>query len=1033
MNVRQSDFVSPPLFPDKLASRLLCYVAATCLFATGFSTPTRGQGYPAEEAVKRMTTPPGFKVTLVASEDCPPSDSKEPTIAQPVCIEFDDRGRLWVVQYLQYPNPAGLKRVKVDRYSRTEYDRVPEPPPRGPKGADRITILSDFDDEGRARKAKDFVSGLNLASGIAFGNGGVYVLQVPYLLFYPDRNGDDIPDSDPEVLLTGFGMEDSSSVANSLTWGPDGWLYGCQGSCVTANIRGIEFQQGIWRYHPITHRFELFLEGGGNEWGMDFDKDGNIIFSTNYGGYRMMHGVQGGYFWKSFGKHGPLHNAHAYGWFDHCPYNNFVGGHVDDGGIIYQGTSFPASFRNTFIANDLLGHAVQWHNMEPWGTTFKGSYGGQLLDANDTWFAPTDLTMGPDGALYVADWYDKRTAHPDPDADWDRSNGRVYRIQWIGNGPTPLVNQGVPDMGKLSSAELLSYLGSSNNWYVSKARRILSDRRDASVVPALRDMALQSTNYSLALQGLWGLYVSGGFNEPLAAKLLAHPNPVVRRWTVRLLGDDNRVSKRTSGLLAELARNDPDANVRSQLASTAKRLPAIDALPIVKNILARNLDEQDPFVPLLLWWAVEEHSVSAMDQTLNVFATKEGWDMQMARHVIMGKLMRRYASEGTAPSYTACARILATARTDWHPQMLTALDQGLQERPESSVKQAATTSTSLQNQLESLANEAGQMANPKLVSIMSRLGSPSARQHALDMAVSPKLEVQTRVAMIKLSGELADPACVGPFLKLVSSDQPTPIKEAALDTLKDFNNEEISPALRRIYPGAKDLQIKIRTVLLSRSNWALSFLEEVQNGHIAASDVGQEELRPLAGFHNQEINQIAARYWGHISGGTPEEKLNEIRRIKNDLRALDGDPLRGHELFKKTCAVCHQLYGEGASVGPDLTHANRQDQDFLLESIVDPSAVIRKEFLNYEVETTDGRSLSGLMADQSANSVTLLRAGGERTTIARSKISSMTESTVSLMPEGLIATFKPQELRDLFSYLQSTSPPAGLTHASLKP
>ena len=196
-----------------------------------------------------MVLSAGLSASLVASE---------PMVRQPVCLEFDDRGRLWVIQYLQYPNPAGLVRAKVDRYSRTQYDRVPEPPPRGPKGADRVTILSDTNHDGTADHARDFVDGLNLATGLAFGHGGVFVLQVPYLLFYPDRNQDDVPDADPEVLLAGFGMEDAHSVANSLTWGPDGWLYGCQGSTVTARVRGLEFQQGVWRYHPLTREFELF-------------------------------------------------------------------------------------------------------------------------------------------------------------------------------------------------------------------------------------------------------------------------------------------------------------------------------------------------------------------------------------------------------------------------------------------------------------------------------------------------------------------------------------------------------------------------------------------------------------------------------------------------------------------------------------------------------------------------------------------------------------------------------------------------------
>ena len=264
-------------------------------FILGTAAESFAQGLSPDEAARRMTVPDGFEVQAVASE---------PLVRQPVCIEFDDRGRLWVIQYLQYPNPAGLKRLQVDRYSRTKYDRIPEPPPLGPRGADRITILSDSNSDGLFDKGHDFVDGLNLATGLAFGHGGVFVLNVPYLLFYPDRNRDDVPDSDPEVLLTGFGMEDAHSVANSLTWGPDGWLYGCQGSTVTANIRGIEFQQGVWRYHPITREFELFCEGGGNAWGLDFDRIGQLFYSTNYGGHVLLHGVQGGYFVKGFANTG---------------------------------------------------------------------------------------------------------------------------------------------------------------------------------------------------------------------------------------------------------------------------------------------------------------------------------------------------------------------------------------------------------------------------------------------------------------------------------------------------------------------------------------------------------------------------------------------------------------------------------------------------------------------------------------------------------------------------------------------------------
>jgi len=988
--------------------------------------PARAQGYAPDEAVKKMTVAEGFAVKLVAAE---------PMVRQPVAIEFDERGRLWVIQYLQYPNPAGLKRVKVDRYSRTVYDRVPEPPPKGPKGADRITILSDFDRDGRAHKSKDFLGDLNLATGLAFGHGGVFVLQAPYLLFYPDRDRDDVPDADPDVLVKGFGMEDAHSVANSLTWGPDGWLYGCQGSTVTADIDGVEFQQGVWRYHPITRRFELFCEGGGNSWGLDFDRQGNLLYSTNVGGFTMLHGVQGAYYWKSFGKHGALHNPFAFGYIDHVPHRNFKGGHVTVGGIVYQGDSFPERFRGKYIAGDLLGHAVYWHDLTPDGSSFRSAHGGDLLLANDTWFATTDVTLGPDGSVYVADWFDKRTAHPDPDADWDRSNGRVYKIEAKGTkSAAPF------DLAKLPSDKLVSLLAHRNDWFRRKARQVLADRRDPEVIFPLRTLVAEARDADLQLQALWALYVSGGFNDAVADKLLGHRNPDVRRWTVRFLGDERKVAPALAKRLADLAASEPDVVVRSQLACSARRLPAADGLPIVRRLLERNLDGNDPHIPLLLWWAVEEHAVEAREQVLEAFGTAEAWKRPLVRDAILERLMRRYAAEGGEAGYTACARLLTSAPAAERGRLLAALDQGLQDRPAAPRKSPGTLfgdhavvekppqprasrdeklPPALAKQLDALWTD--DTTDLTLIRLCARLNRAAAHDRAVALATDPKAPTATRLALLQALGDLGKPACVPVLLNLVGDGEPEAVQVAALEALQHFDREEIAAALLRHYSKMPSrLRARTSEVLLSRKAWAGAFLHEIDTGHFAAKDVPTEQLRVVALHRERSLDDLVRKHWGNIRPGTPEEKLAEMRRLSNDLRAGAGNPTVGRELFKKHCATCHKLFGEGEAIGPDLTHANRKDRDYLLVSAVDPSAVIRKEYLAYVVQTTDGRTLTGLIAEQTPGAVTLVDGKNQRTTVARGKIESMQESPVSLMPENLLKELKPQELRDLFSYLQTT-------------
>jgi len=960
-----------------------------------------GQGYAPDQAAGKMTVPDGFKVRLVASE---------PEVCQPVAIDFDDRGRLWVMQYLQYPNPAGLRRVKVDRYSRTVYDRVPEPPPKGPKGADRLSILEPDPTRLGGYRAKDFVSDLNLASGFAFGHGGVFVLQAPYLLFYPDRDRDDVPDREPDVVLTGFGMEDAHSVANSLTWGPDGWLYGCQGSTVTANVRGIEFQQGVWRYHPLTHSFELFCEGGGNSWGLDFDRHGDLLYSTNVGGYTMLHGVQGGYYWKAFGKHGALHNPHAYGYFDHVPHANFIGGHVTVGGIVYRSDTFPARFREHYLAADLLGHAIRWHEIEPNGSSFKSQHGGDLLLANDTWFAPSDVCLGPDGCVYVADWHDARTAHPDPDAEWDRTNGRVYRISY---GDPPAVRD--LDLNREPSAELLKLLAHPNDWYARTARRILADRRDPEVILPLRTM-VRELNGDAALQALSALDVSGGFTEEFGRELLRSREEHVRRWAVRLLGDEGRVSAATARGLEALSDREGSAVVRSQLASSARRLPAATALPILRNLAAVN-ETNDPYLPLLVWWGVEHHAIPAREAVTAAFSTPEVWSHPISRDTVLPRLVRRYAAEGSDPADVSCAVLLQSAPGDKERAALwESLELGLRDR-------VATRQPSQRLQTALRAYWDSSSGDPALTRILARLGDPAARHYLRSRMTDHREPINRRLAAIAAYSEVSAPGSGGDLLALVTADEPDAIRSTAVNAWSRVGTDREARELIAAYPRLPmTLRGRVRSALLTRRTWANDLLQAVDAGGVGAKDFALEELFAVTAHNDKELDALVRKLWGNVRGATPEEKLAEVRRLNNDLRAGAGDPKNGRSLFAKHCGACHKLNGEGGSIGPDLTHANRADRDYLLVSLVDPSAVIRKEFLSYTAEMADGRLITGVITAQSPATVTLTNAKAEATTLRRDDIASLRESPVSIMPEGILTPLKPQELRDLFAYLRG--PPA---------
>ncbi|HUE15809.1 MAG TPA: PVC-type heme-binding CxxCH protein [Planctomycetaceae bacterium] len=995
-----------------LLRRALCVALGLFVWSAPVCRADEPPATPPREAVKTFKITDGLDVRLVASE---------PLIRQPLSLSFDDRGRLWVLQYIQYPNPEGLRPVAVDEFLRTKYDRRPEPPPKGPRGHDVIAILEDTDGDGVMDRAKTFLTGLNLASGMALGYGGVFVAQPPYLLFYRDANGDDVPDGDPEVLLTGFGMEDAHAFANSLTWGPDGWLYGAQGSTVSAKIRGIEFQQGIWRYHPRTKQFELFAEGGGNTWGIDFDRFGNLFAGGNT--YEpLCHHVQGAYYVKGFGKHGPLHNPYSFGYFDPVKHYGPFGGGLTGGCSIYQGGAFPERFNNACIAPNMRQNALRWYTFEKRGSTFATRQGGDFILSSDPWFRPVDTLVGPDGALYLADWYDINLSHTNPKnrSQWyapSRDDGRIFRVSAPG---AKSFDKPRTRLGALASRDVTALLNHPNEWYRREAWRILGERRDASVVPALKQKFAAASDETAALEALWAIDLCGGFDEAFAERTLGHPAEYVRAWTVRLLGDDRHVSKKIAAALVRLAKSDPSVVVRSQLACTAKRLPAASALPIAAELFQRDEDADDPQLPLLIWWAIESKAVTDREAVLALVERPETWQRPIVRDVLVERLARRYVALGDDGGYAACAWLWEHAPTAPDVERIVAgMETQLAGHRFNHPPQA------LDQPLARLLNH-GRLNHGRpstaLLCLAIRLGSPDAVPKLAERVQDSATKPAERITAIRALSEAGPPQVAHQLLSLLDRRrrEPEAVEEAVLTAVGRFKEESLGTRLLARWPSlSARLRDRSVDVLASRTVWSRQLLKAVAAGQVDPKSISTEQIRQLLLHGDAQIaRQVTAR-WGSIRTTTPREKEGKIKAVSSMLTKGKGDLPSGHKLFVKHCSICHRLYGEGNQIGPDLTAADRKNLTVLLPNVIDPSAVIRPEFRSYNVVLDDGRILSGLLADSNNSTVTVLDAKNQRTVVKRTNVEELKVSDTSLMPDNVLEPLGDQEIRDLFAYLRA--------------
>ncbi len=961
------------------------------------------RGSPAEATLAQMYAPPGFRVSLIAAE---------PEVRQPVAFAIDERGRLWVAEAFSYPNrrPAG-------------------------QGLDRLIILEDRDGDGAFETRKVFAEGLNLVSGLEVGFGGVWVGAAPELLFIPDRNHDDVPDGPPQVLLEGFGYQDTHECLNSFLWGPDGWLYGIQGVFNYARIgkpgapdaARQELRAGVWRYHPVRQEFEIFAHGGSNPWGIDYDERGQLFMThcrSYWGRGGTTHVIQGGQFWnQANANYAPYIIAEppaafpdfqnfllASARYDHGaggagkPGSDAIyGGHSHVGTMIYLGDNWPDQYRGHLFTHNLHGHQINQQVNRRWGSGFDTVHAG--LDhffCSDPKYVALDLQYGPDGAVYINDWYDQQHCHNPNDERWDRGNGRLYRLEYAATYQPKKV-----DLRAKSDAELLALVDHKNAWYGRTARRLLQERAATqplagAALASLQTRVTQAPAATVRLAALWNLHAAGATTDTLLQQTLQDPDEYVRAWAIQLGAESRQPSSALAQSWARLAQEDPSPVVRLYLASASTRLTDAQAWPILVALAAHGEDLEDRNLPKLLWQSLAPRLSGRMADAFRLAETTLlppladwiHWYAATQEGEALNESVRRIAGLEGEP----LRRRLAGLWLAMEPRANVPMPAAWKEL---APRLYAHADEEVRRATERLAATFGDASSfPRL---RTRLADRQAPEPARRHAFSVLARAQDRESLPVFLQLLDEPGFRTPALNQLSRFDTPAVSSALLERFETFNPSERTAAL---------------AALTSRPSSALALLDAVANGRFKRENVTAFQVRQLAALKNAEIDRRVAEHWGRIQQ-SPAEKQAVMAKLEHTfneapLWAFDGRA--GREHFLKLCASCHVLGQDGTRVGPELSGAGKNGIRYFLENIIDPNAVIGTDFQPTTLELKSGDVVSGLLLQETASALTL-RTATEQRVVAKSEVSERSMGSLSLMPEGLLESLGEREQIELLKYL----------------
>lgn len=996
---------------------LLAFPAFAADFPAIYDTE-KGAPMSAEEAAATMELPPGFKCVVFAAE---------PDVRQPIAMAWDAKGRLWVAENYTYAeNP-----MRWDTKLR-----------------DRIIILEDKDGDGKHDGRKVFWEGGSYLTSVETGYGGAWVLHNGTLSFIADKNGDDVPDGEPEVLLDGFNTKTiGHNIVNGLRWGPDGWLYGRHGITDTSAVgapgtpleKRTKINCGIWRFHPTRKVFEVVCHGGTNSWGHDWNAEGELFWINTVIGH-LWHGIPGAYYRRMFGTHLNPHvyevieqtadhfhwDAGAETWSDIRKLgvtgktDQLGGGHAHVGMLIYQGGLWPEKYRGAVLTCNLHGNRINMDTLHREGCGYVGKHAPDFMKAKDKWFRGIDLLTGPDGNVFVADWSDSGECHDNDGVH--RSSGRIYKIVYEGakpNRPTGLP----PELGsekaapnfddlvvlatkkELNLEEATKLDHSDNNWWRRMAELVRNERQ-----PSRIDIPEKLPSSDFVLRTIKLIQSTPTSASELKANLIS---------AARQGADQSQqlAQKEDSDLYDALKTwaGEKETSIRLKLASILHRLPLNARFPIATALAKHAEDANDRQQPLMIWYGIEP--AVAAEPMKGVELIRE------AKIPTVRRLVARRIAEMIEDKPEAVDALVAlmTERADVREDVLAGMAAGLDgfstaKKPKGWDELFGVPPSGGKGTASTSGAPPAEAGTPNVQTLSLVFGSGRAADELIAIVKNTDGDANARLNAFKSLTRSAKPELL-PVVRSLINDKI--LGTASRSALAAYDDPSIPKQLTGSWPvRSEEQQTATVATLSSRASYAKALLDAVKAGKVPAKAISPFQARQIHSLNDEAVTKLLTEVWGEIRD-TPEAKKAEFAKWEALLtpEALaKADKSKGRMMFTAACSACHKMYGQGGAIAPELTGSDRRNLKYLLENILDPNAVVPADYRVSVFQLKDGRTITGVIPEQTDRTLTV-QTPAERLVIERAQIVKQDQLPQSLMPEGLLSALGDENVINLIAYL----------------